>query len=89
MSAITIQESFFSSALRGAKHVTVYLLNGVKVTGRVRNFDKYAVLLESEAEEQLVFKHSISAAFLCRSKECRECFPVKAARVQPAAARAG
>jgi host factor-I protein len=76
MSGITIQESFFAAALQGGKHITVYLLNGAKVTGRVRSFDKYSVVMESEKTEQLVFKHSISAAFVCRDKQCPQCVPI-------------
>ncbi|MGH9564575.1 MAG: RNA chaperone Hfq [Candidatus Angelobacter sp.] len=71
MSIVNIQESFFTSALEGGKHVTVHLLNGAKVTGRVRSFDKYSVILENLDQEQLVFKHSISAAFLCETSSAR------------------
>lgn len=70
-----IQETFFDAALHGKKHVTVHLLNGVKLSGKVRSFDKYAVVLESGSLEQLIFKHSISAAFVCRNRHCTECFP--------------
>jgi len=73
MSLFTIQESFFAAAHQGRKHVTIYLVNGSKVTGRVCCHDKYSVVLENQHDAQLVFKHSISAAFLCRSKECPEC----------------
>jgi host factor-I protein len=73
MPVFTIQESFFSAAHQGRKHVTVHLVNGGKVTGRVCCHDKYSVVLENQQEAQLVFKHSISAAFLCQSKECPEC----------------
>jgi RNA chaperone Hfq len=40
--------------------VIVYLLNGAKLTGRIRSFDKFSVLLESGSQEQLIFKHAIS-----------------------------
>jgi host factor-I protein len=72
-SLISIQETFFSAALQSRKHVTVYLLTGARLTGTLRSFDKYSILLEDHEQEQLIFKHSISAAFLCRSKECVEC----------------
>lgn len=75
MSAVTIQESFFSTALEGGRHVTLYLANGAKITGTVQCFDKYSVILESAAREHLVFKHSISAAFLCDKKQCERCQP--------------
>lgn len=78
-SAISIQETFFTTALQSRKHVTVYLLTGAKLTGKVRSFDKYSILLEDrEQQQQLIFKHSISAAFLCRTQECLECSSVHA-----------
>jgi len=40
--------------------VVIYLLNGAKLTGRIRSFDKFSVLLESGSQEQLIFKHAIS-----------------------------
>ena len=40
--------------------ITVYLVSGVKLTGRIRSFDKYSVLLENNNQEQLIFKHAIS-----------------------------
>jgi host factor-I protein len=89
MSFVSIQESFFSAALEGGKHVTVYLLNGAKISGKVRCFDKYSVLLENSMTEQLVFKHSISAASLCRDKQCPECFPPESAAMRRQAAMAG
>jgi host factor-I protein len=72
-SAISIQETFFSAALQSRKHVTVYLLTGAKLTGKLRSFDKYSILLEDREQQQLIFKQSISAAFLCRTQECLEC----------------
>jgi host factor-I protein len=30
------------------------------LTGKIRSFDKYSVLLENNAQEQLIFKHAIS-----------------------------
>jgi host factor-I protein len=72
-SVVNIQESFFTSALQSRKHVTVFLVTGARLTGNVRSFDKYSILLEDRENEQLIFKHSISAAFLCRAKECPEC----------------
>jgi host factor-I protein len=36
------------------------LVSGVKLTGKIRSFDKYSVLLENNSQEQLIFKHAIS-----------------------------
>jgi host factor-I protein len=73
MSAITVQESFLNVALAGGKHITVHLLNGAQVSGNVRSFDKYSNVLETKTQEQLIFKHSVSALLVCcRNKHCTE-----------------
>jgi host factor-I protein len=55
-----IQDAFLNTVRREKTTVTIYLLNGAKLTGRIRSFDKFSVLLESGAQEQLIFKHAIS-----------------------------
>jgi host factor-I protein len=55
-----IQDAFLNTARRERETVTVYLMNGAKLNGRIKSFDKYSVLLESGALEQLIFKHAIS-----------------------------
>src|SRR5258705_12563869 len=55
-----IQDAFLNTVRRDKTTVTVYLLNGAKLTGRIRSFDKFSVLLESGSQEQLIFKHAIS-----------------------------
>jgi host factor-I protein len=73
MSVINVQESFLSVALAAGKHITVHLLNGGKVSGNVRCFDKYSIVLETKNQEQLIFKHSVSALLVCcRNKHCTE-----------------
>lgn len=55
-----IQDGFLNSARKEKALVTIYLVSGVKLTGRIRSFDKYSVVLESNNQEQLIFKHAIS-----------------------------
>jgi host factor-I protein len=62
----TIQDSFLNSARKDRSNVTIYLMSGVKLTGRIRSFDKYSVILEAGAQEQLIFKHAISTVSLPR-----------------------
>jgi host factor-I protein len=38
----------------------------VKLTGRIRSFDKYSVVLETSNQEQLIFKHAISTVVIAR-----------------------
>ena len=62
--AQNIQDSFLNTARKDKTAVTIYLLSGVKLSGRIRSFDKYSVVLESNNTEQLIFKHAISTVVL-------------------------
>jgi host factor-I protein len=55
-----IQDVFLNNVRRDKTITTIYLLSGVKLTGRIKSFDKYSVILESNNQEQLIFKHAIS-----------------------------
>jgi len=65
--AQNIQDSFLNTARKDKCLITIYLLSGVKLTGRIRSFDKYSVVLESNNQEQLIFKHAISTVVMARS----------------------
>jgi host factor-I protein len=62
-----IQDSFLNTARKERMPITIYLLSGVKLTGRIRSFDKYSVVLETNNQEQLIFKHAISTVVMTRS----------------------
>ena len=55
-----IQDAFLNTVRREKTPVTIYLVNGAKLTGRIRSFDKFSILLESGPHDQLIFKHAIS-----------------------------
>jgi host factor-I protein len=65
--AQNIQDSFLNTARKEKLNITIYLLSGVKLTGRIRSFDKYSVVLETNNQEQLIFKHAISTVAMGRS----------------------
>jgi host factor-I protein len=64
--AQNIQDSFLNTARKERNNITIYLLSGVKLTGRIRAFDKYSVVLETNNQEQLIFKHAISTVAMGR-----------------------
>ena len=64
--AQNIQDSFLNTARKERTNITIYLLSGVKLTGRIRSFDKYSVVLETNNQEQLIFKHAISTVAMNR-----------------------
>ena len=64
--AQNIQDTFLNTARKERANITIYLLSGVKLTGRIRSFDKYSVVLEANGQEQLIFKHAISTVVMGR-----------------------
>jgi host factor-I protein len=64
--AQNIQDSFLNNARKEKGLVTIYLLSGVKLSGRIKSFDKYSLVLETSNQEQLIFKHAISTVVITR-----------------------
>ena len=76
-----IQDSFLNNARKERNNITIYLVSGVKLTGRIRSFDKYSVVLETSNQEQLIFKLAVSTVVTQKTH-------AYSAAVQPAAAGA-
>jgi host factor-I protein len=64
--AQNIQEAFLNNARKDKTFLTIYLMSGVKLSGRIKSFDKYSVVLETNSQEQLIFKHAISTVVVSR-----------------------
>jgi host factor-I protein len=64
--AQNIQEAFLNNARKDKTFLTVYLMSGVKLSGKIKSFDKYSVVLETNNQEQLIFKHAISTVVVSR-----------------------
>ena len=77
--AQNIQDSFLNSARKDKTAITIYLLSGVKLTGRLRSFDKYSLVLETGNQEQLIFKHAISTVVMPRGAHAAEARPAAGA----------
>ena len=61
-----IQEAFLNAARKEKTFLTIYLMSGVKLSGRIKSFDKYSVILETNSQEQLIFKHAISTVVVSK-----------------------
>ena len=81
--AQNIQDSFLNTARKDKINITIYLLSGVKLTGRIRSFDKYSVVLETNNQEQLIFKHAISTVVMAKMPHSIEAKPATATSVAP------
>jgi host factor-I protein len=55
-----LQEAFLNTARKRKVKVTIFLINGVRIQGRVRSFDTFTILVEDGRQQTLVYKHAIS-----------------------------
>ena len=56
----SIQDTFFNQWRKERAFITIYLINGIKLMGRIKSFDKFTVIIENRNVEQMIFKHAIS-----------------------------
>ena len=56
-----IQDSFLNFARREKLVVAIRLMDGQQLEGRIRNFDRFALILESGGSDQMLFKHAIAS----------------------------
>ncbi len=55
-----LQDVFLSSVRSAGVQVTMFLVNGVMLQGRVAAYDLFCMLLEREGYVQLAYKHAVS-----------------------------
>ncbi len=55
-----IQDVFLNGARRDRILIIVHLLDGRQFEGRIKNFDKFAIVVETGGADQLIFKHAIA-----------------------------
>jgi host factor-I protein len=55
-----LQDQFLNAVRKQKVPLTIFLVNGVKLTGVVTSFDNFCVLLRRDGHAQLVYKHAIS-----------------------------
>ena len=55
-----IQDVYLNTVRKEKVPVTVFLISGVNLIGKIKGFVKYSVVLEANNQEQLIFKHAIS-----------------------------
>ncbi len=87
--AQNIQEAFLNNARKDKTFLTIYLMSGVKLSGRIKSFDKYSVILETNNQEQLIFKHAISTVVVSRPFHSSPHAPASASGVPPHPAAPG
>jgi host factor-I protein len=56
-----IQDVFLNYIRREKLTVTIRMMDGSEVDGRIKNFDRFAVVVEQSGVDQMLFKHAIAA----------------------------
>ena len=62
-----IQDVFLNYARRERLPVTIHLLDGRHFEARIKNFDRFAVIVELSGGDNLIFKHAIATIGTQRS----------------------
>jgi host factor-I protein len=56
-----IQDVFLNFARREKLAVQIRLMDGTDIEGRVKNFDRFAVIVEYTGSDHMIFKHAIAS----------------------------
>ena len=62
-----IQDVFLNYARRERLQVSIHLIDGRQFDARIKNFDRFAVIVEVNGADQMVFKHAIATIATERS----------------------
>ena len=57
--AENIQEPFLNALRKEGTPVSIYLVNGIKLQGKIESYDSFIILLKN-GSSQIVYKHAIS-----------------------------
>ena len=75
-SQVNLQDIFLNQMRKEKVPVTMYLVNGARLTGMIKGFDNFVILLKQE-NQQLVYKHAISTIIPDKPVEFPEVMEMK------------
>ncbi len=55
-----LQDIFLNYTRKNKLEITLFLVNGVPIKGRVLSFDNFTILIEVDKKQNLIYKHAIS-----------------------------
>ena len=59
--APNIQDVFLNHARREKLQVVIRLMDGENIEARIKNFDRFAVIVEVAGADHMLFKHAIAS----------------------------
>ncbi len=63
----SLQDVVLNSARRDRLPVTIHLLDGRQFEARIKNFDRFTLIVEIEGADHLIFKHALATIATQRS----------------------
>jgi len=57
---INIQDGYLFQSLKDGRPMELELVTGHKLEGKIRRFDRFAVVVDAAGREVLVYKHAIA-----------------------------
>lgn len=67
--AQNIQDAFLNTSRREKTPVTFQLMHGEPISGKIKSFDKFSVMVDVDGTDTLVFKHAIATIYSDVKKE--------------------
>jgi len=64
-----IQDAFLNTARREKQDVVFQLADGKSISGRIKSFDKFSVLLDLDGNDVLLFKQAITTVSVEKKKQ--------------------
>lgn len=67
-----LQDIFLNSSRKNRIEITIFLMNGVPIKGKVLSFDNFTILIEVDKKQNLIYKHAISTMVPSKAVSFRE-----------------
>ncbi|MDR1066119.1 MAG: RNA chaperone Hfq [Clostridiales bacterium] len=55
-----LQDYILNEMRKNGIVVTIFLVNGFQITGEIKSFDSYVIVVEAGGKTQMIYKHAIS-----------------------------
>jgi len=67
-----LQDIFLNYARKHKVEITIFLVNGVPIKGKVLSFDNFTILIDVDKKQNLIYKHAISTMVPSKAIPFRE-----------------
>ena len=65
---VNLQDSFLNQVRKDNTEIEMVLLDGTHLTGAVRGFDNFTVVVNAQGNQHLVYKHAVATVCLARGE---------------------